>query len=272
MDYEQFVKEHPKVVESDPIHYPPELTIATITLTCSIPVTFITKNISLMLPLSPDFINSVKWGNSSEILRQIIPSKKKKKVTKKMVNKNNFYNQVSISIISPQNVEGKFIKMNIKLFNSGAIQVTGCKKISYFFWAIDRLFKMLQVKQFILEDDVEKEIELVRPAYFLHIMGLNNVKIGMINNVFFAGFKINREKLYDYLVKDKFEVTFDQSRAPSLNMKYMTVNMRQPITILVFRTGKCMITGMGSYANIIECYKFINEYFGKHYDAIVHND
>lgn len=266
MNYEQYIKEHPNILNSDPINYPEDLKIATITLTCSIPVIFVTQNIAKYLPLSYDFINSVKWGKSSEIFRQLIPIKEKKKAKKKkVVNSNNFYNQISIVINSPQNVNEGLIRMNIKLFGSGAIQVTGCKRMSYFFWAIDKLFHMLCEKTIIGSE----EIEFARPIYFLHVMGLRNIKIGMINNVFFAGFKINREKLFNCIIRDKLNCSFDQSRAQSINLKYKTENMIKPITFLIFRTGKVMISGMGSYANIIECYKFINIYFDEHYDKIV---
>jgi TATA-box binding protein (TBP) (component of TFIID and TFIIIB) len=144
--------------------------------------------------------------------------------------------------------------------------------MSYFFWVMDRLFGMLKEKITIQEDGIDKEITYAKPLYALHVIGLQRIKISMINNVFFVGFQINLVKLFKCFVKDKFNYTFDQARAQSINLKYKTDNMIKEITFLIFRTGKIMISGMGSYANIIECYKFINIYLCEHYWEIVNEN
>jgi TATA-box binding protein (TBP) (component of TFIID and TFIIIB) len=90
-----------------------------------------------------------------------------------------------------------------------------------------------------------------------------DVEIAMINSDFQTNFNINQpiltsilQQTYDLFVK------YDPISYPGVNVKYKND------TILIFRTGKVIITGAKSYKEIEEGYRFINQVFQKHYNTI----
>ena len=61
-------------------------------------------------------------------------------------------------------------------------------------------------------------------------------------------------------------VTFDTH--PAVNLKYVGKSVDgedQEITLLIFRTGNIIITGVKSYKLLYETYDFINKFLKTHY-------
>lgn len=92
---------------------------------------------------------------------------------------------------------------------------------------------------------------------------LIDVEIAMINSDFETHFYIDQIRLANILKNQyKLFVKFDPINYPGVNIKY------DSYTILVFRTGKVIITGAKKYESIEEGYRFINGVFEKHYHDI----
>ena len=121
---------------------PDDLSISTMTIICNfINTSFDLENISKYVDLKLNAILSVKYGDSVECDRSLIPKKKKRKAVK------SFYNQCTVKVLTPnrEKINGK--EINCKLFRNGSIQVTGCKSVDHFFDTINILCKELTVKK-----------------------------------------------------------------------------------------------------------------------------
>jgi TATA-box binding protein (TBP) (component of TFIID and TFIIIB) len=260
-DYHEFMKYHDRLTQMDPVGLPYDLTVSTMTIVCKIPIVFDVITIANTLELSMECIHMVKCGNNGEIFRTILPTKYVNKNTKKITanTPKNFYNQVSIQINCDD-----IIRMNIKLFKNGSIQITGCKNISSVIWALDVLFKKFK-------DVMNNNLKYAEPHIFLDILNIYDLRIAMINSNFDIGFRVDREKLFVLLRSDGYECTYDPSRHAGVNIRYNSrINEQDNISsIFVFDGGSVIITGSRNYLQLIECYKFINKYLIENYTKIV---
>lgn len=271
-EYNQFIQDNPHVKDLDPQNLPSDLTISTMTLTCKLPVKFNVIMIAKHLELSSTFIQTITCGNNNEICRTLVPLKhKNKKIKVKPKAKKNFYNQATIVV----NCSG-MIKINVKLFKNGSIQITGCKNISSVIWILGNLFKKLQELIPKNDNDENKTPErYAEPYIFLKILDITDLKIAMINSNFDIGFNIDREKLFNLLIADKYECGYDPSRHAGVNIRFksQTENNGEidvhSSSIFVFDKGSIIITGARNYMQIMECYKFINTYLIDNYQKIV---
>ena len=106
-----------------------------------------------------------------------------------------------------------------------------------------------------------------------------NYKIVLINSDFDIGFKINREKLYRYMLDRNVYCTYEACTYPGVNIKYYyntdyktngicncesmcdgksdDENKCKKITIAVFKSGKIIITGAQTYNQLDIVYKYI---------------
>ena len=96
----------------------------------------------------------------------------------------------------------------------------------------------------------------------------SEISVQMINSNFDAHFNINQEKLVNILKSYPYNlfVTFDTH--PAINVKYVGKDDHgadQEITLLIFRTGNIIITGVKSYRLLHETYEFINGVLKEHY-------
>lgn len=242
---------------------PDDIKISTITITCAIDSTFNVENIAKYIDLSHNFIKIVKYGTLNIVDRNIAPifvNPNKRNKTKE-----NFYNQVSLLI----NVKD-FVKINIKLFTNGSIQMTGCKDMLRTFWVLDQLFEKLKEVKYVMN----KEKTHIVPCPFvgdttnLNIENIKDFKIDMINSNFVIGFEINREKLYHKLIEDGHDCSYDPTVHACVNIKYH-VTRDKVTSIFVFDSGSIIITGVKTCQHIIDSYEFINVYLIDNYKTIV---
>ena len=272
-EYDQFMLDNPHMEDLDPQNLPHDLTISTMRLTCKLPVKFNVIMIAKHLELSNTFIQTITCGNNNEICRTLVPIKhKNKKSTVKPKAKKNFYNQVTIVV----NCSG-MIKINVKLFKNGSIQITGCKNVSSVIWILGKLFQKL--REFIPKSDNDENKSPERyaePYIFLKLLDVTDLKIAMINSNFDIGFNIDREKLFNLLIADKYDCGYDPSRHAGVNIRFKSQMEKQngvidihSSSIFVFDKGSIIITGARNYMQIMECYKFINTYLINNYQKIV---
>jgi len=97
---------------------------------------------------------------------------------------------------------------------------------------------------------------------------ISTISVEMINSNFDVHFNIDQEKLTNILKSKPYNLFVTFETHPGVNVKYIGKNdkgVEQEITILIFRTGSIIITGVKSYKLLHEAYDFINGVLKKHY-------
>lgn len=283
----------------DRTNLPKDVKISTMTMNCKLPdFEFYDTNIAKYIPLNENNIISVshKPTDDKTVNRSIIPKKKIKKA---------FDNQVTLVVRYKQGDTD--CEINIKLFNNGSLQLTGCKSFEGTIDALELLFDILIKNNNLLIPTFNKNM-FYSDANNLHIEKLINFKISMINSDFDMCFTINRAKLDEMLQHDicnhtdnticfcsnfdtcdrtkcehsnkcfqkRVSSSFEPLIYPNVNIKYMvidpTTNKLKPITIIVCQKGPVLITGATTCKQIQLAYIFINKYMINNYKKIYQNE
>lgn len=177
------------------------------------------------------------------------------KIHKYLYQDKSFYNQCSLKIWSIH----KKGYVNLKIFINASLQITGCKSISDFVYILDRLFKFLKnAYHFDKEKKIFEKINFVEDENSLIFENVKDINIAMINSDFSIDNKINRENLFQYLKQNKIYAIFDPIRHACINIKYQ-YNEHKIVSILVFGSGKIIITGANNSDQIIKSYYFISK-------------
>lgn len=262
LSYEEFKYWYNNITALD-CEFPPEIRITTHTLTFKFPISLNTHYIAYNIPLTKDFIVAIKHGNSDQFLRYIIPCNKKKSTTantkKKSKKRKNFYFQTTLKIIHGEH------DINIKLFRNGTIQITGSKNISFVYWAIYKLFNIFYN---------EKESTYAKPFFNCSLSNIINFNIYMINSTFKLGFEINKDHTFFFLDnyfnehKDENFVSceYDPLRHSGIQIKYKANH--STLTLILFESGKIIMSGSIVYDDIIRVYKIIMKILLSNYDII----
>jgi TATA-box binding protein (TBP) (component of TFIID and TFIIIB) len=245
---------------------PNDVNISTMTITCKIDTLFIVDNIGKYFDLIPGEIFGIKYGSLPDTNRFLCGNKTKKKIRKK---KKHFYNQVTIIVNSSLNKN-----INIKLFINGSIQITGCQNIEKTLNAISLLFKYLKRDKAVLDYKLPFKIidkPFVTNKDILNTSNIYNIKVEMINSNFNIKFKIDRDLLYENMVNDNLECTFDPIIHACVDIKF-NYDDKKKISIFIFESGAIIITGANNCDHILEAYVFINKYLLLRYYGIVKNN
>jgi len=252
---------------------PYDLDITTTTITCHIDVIFNVENIGKNFDNFDEYIIGKKYGDRT-INNLITVKKLRSEKNKKKKEKKNFYNQVSI-IFCTFKLEGfdinniskrdKFKTVNVKLFNNGSIQMTGCKNLDNVVKSIELLFGKFK----------ENNEKFKYYEGELDIKNVDRFKIQMINTNFDMNFKINRSNLHNLLIENNYDSSYDPIIHPCVNIKYIpeiykNSNFNNPrvISIFVFESGSITIAGSNSIEQIIEAYNFINKIILNNYNNL----
>lgn len=199
--------------------------------------------------------------------KSLISVKKKKKTVenpKRKKKSDKFFNQVTIVMritdgkitdetnrsISNTNKYDRLKQINTKIFKNGSIQMSGCKDIKEVNQVINKLIVILQKKK-----------------CFIGEVNVNNFKINMINCNYTLRFNINREKLYELLLKKKVDCSYDKTVRACVNVKFYPDKDNDPekyISMFVFQKGNIIITGAKSRKQIYDSYKFLNNIIYEH--------
>jgi len=209
--------------------------------------------------LREDGIVSIKYGDRKNPAtnRTIVAVKKKQ-------SNRNFFNQVTILMKPTNNINKNYI--NIKVFNNGSVQATGCTDIDDFNNVINTLIGILKKGQ-----DIKNKNNKIRHIRYIDNkkdIGIHNSKIRMINSNFKLEYKIDRKKLAFLLKKYHGNRTTDTEigyvefkHKPNgghscVNIKYNCDENSRP-SIFVFQTGAVIITGAKNLYQIISAYHYI---------------
>lgn len=267
-----------------------DISISTMTICFSFNTNLYIENISKWLKIDPDIVIAVGDRTLADLKKKQIPKKitdmkdllkaqtkqevqqkgkkrgrkpkikneKKKKVTKKK----KFFNQISIKVIVPDKEKDR--PVNIKLFDNGSVQMTGCVTIKDSFDAIYNCIKILNNCRAIVEKGKIKEVPFV--ASKLKIENIDSYKIGLINSKFTVPFHINRTKLHELMLLDEIDATYDRNVHASVIVKYEMDS--EEVTTMVFEKGPVIITGAKCCQHVQTAYNSINKYLLNNYSMI----
>lgn len=247
---------------------PEDLKISTITITCNFDSEFDIINIGKYIDLSMDGIVYVKYGNDDNNFRSIIEQKIKKKKKKKKVKKV-FYNQATVKINTKSEKP-----TNVKLFKNGSIQMTGCKNVINAIRVLTILCKELnKVKGVLDKKNMNKIIckKFVTKPENITMSTINKFQIGMINSNFNIGFKIDRDELYNVILNQDIECTYEPCVHACVNIKYKHTDDKK-VSIFVFESGAIIITGAKNQDHITGAYEFITKKLYENYNTIIKHD
>lgn len=241
---------------------PEDVAISTMTITCkfNFNVEFFIENIGKYIDLNKNCINEVTCGKN--ICRSLLHRKKNK--TNNSQEDDYFYNQVSMKIMTKKD---KLI--NIKLFNNGSIQMTGCKSADGTVEALEKLTNMITKEKAIIDTKTFKlkEIPFVSDVSKICVSNITDYNIAMINSNFSIGFRIDRKKLFKKMLLDNVDVSFDSIIHAGVIARFNTGG--KTTSILIFESGSIVITGAQSCDHINKSYMFINKYLLENYRNIV---
>jgi TATA-box binding protein (TBP) (component of TFIID and TFIIIB) len=164
--------------------------------------------------------------------------------------------------------------VNVKLFINGSIQMTGCKHLDNIRSSLELLFEKLKITKVILNRNMEFiEKPFVIDTTLLNINNVNNFYIQMINTNFNIQFHINRSKLFQLLLDNNIDASFDPIIHACVNIKYyLSTKKTKTISIFVFESGSITIAGSNSCSEILEAYNFINKFILSNYSLLLTKD
>ena len=229
---------------------PDEINISTMSASCKLNSKINITDIENYLELNSDSILTKKMNNDNVISLLDI---NKKKNLKKM----SFYNQITIVVrISSGPSENLNLepKINMKLFKNGSIQMSGCKSAKNINIALNKVL-------YELNNFVENPNNLI----------ITDFKIYMINSNYKVDMQINRDKLYNLLIKKRIRAIYDPCIKASIIIKYYPQNNMniKGVSIFIFQKGNIIITGGKSRDDIISSYNYINDIIYNHKDDII---
>ena len=178
--------------------------------------------------------------------------------------------------------------VNIKVFRNGNIQMTGVKDPDLGSQVVDILIDIVKNIYTEKNRDVISDITLLKNQKY---------KICLINTDFKVGFEIKRDNLFKLIVNDYKNIcSYEPCIYPGVKIPYFWNSENsnkdgicnctekcqflkksgdghgdcncKKITVAVFMSGACIITGGQMKCQIEECYKFINNILYNNIDKI----
>lgn len=202
------------------------------------------------------------------------------KIKKKNKNVNNdakpsFYNQITV-IVRLDHGETDNIddvpKINMKLFKNGSIQMSGCKSVTGINIALNKLIFRLKEVKGKMENGNIVDKPFIEDIENLNV---NSFKIDMINSNYKINMQVDRDKLYNLLLKKKIKSSYEPCIRACVIIKYTpdkdNIDLKE-VSIFIFQKGNIIITGAKSSSHIISSYEYINEILYTHIDDIIRKD
>jgi len=175
---------------------------------------------------------------------------------------NLFSNQATVIIttVGREHKKEKFV--NIKIFNNGKIQMTGCRDRQDAADVIEKLVRILGTS----DDECGGTILGDRGS-----LQMKMIEVCMINSKFSLNFQVDRRAIVDTLNNlggaNIIKVKFNPVKHQGVNVKILSKNDKT-ITIIIFQNGKILITGVKSEEDMEEGYEFINDFMKNNFTAI----
>ncbi len=269
------------VDKSEINNLPAGMGVSTMCASCKLNTLVNIVNIEKYFQLNPDDILTVKMNK--ERLRTIILTKKKPKRQRKNDNKlmhkdttkNYFYNQITVVMridSGPCQDLNDAPKINIKLFKNGSVQMSGCKSVKNINIVLNKLIYKLKEIKAIMDDGKLNIIKFIDEPDKISVL---NFKIDMINSNYKVNMQIDRDKLYNLLLKKKIKSSYEPCIRACVIIKFTPCEQNsefKEVSIFVFQKGNIIITGARSRSHIISSYEYMNNILLTHTDEIIKKD
>jgi TATA-box binding protein (TBP) (component of TFIID and TFIIIB) len=270
-----------EVDKSEIDNLPAGMGVSTMCASCKLNTLVNIVNIEKYFQLHSDDILTVKMNK--ERLRTIILTKKKPKRQRKNdhklihkdTTKNYFYNQITVVMridSGPCADLNDAPKINIKLFKNGSVQMSGCKSVKNINIVLNKLIYKLKEIKAIMEDGKINTKEFIEEPDKITIL---HFKIDMINSNYKVNMQIDRDKLYNLLLKKKIKSSYEPCIRACVIIKFTPCEQNceyKEISIFVFQKGNIIITGARSRSHIISSYEYMNNILLTHTCEIIKKD
>lgn len=247
------MKDHIDIYALDISKLPNNVTISTMSATCSLGVDINLSDIWNYMELNKMYITTIKFKGE---IKSLEPKKKRKR--KKTVK--SFQNQLTVEI-RPDLVNLPDNKISVKIFKNGSIQMSGVKSLLACNLALNKLIDSLSKEYGIIINGKIEDINFISDR---NKISVNRYKVDMINSNFTINYEVNREILYNILLKKKIECRYEPSIHACVNIKFRPSDAPKNISIFVFQSGHIIITGAKTINSIAESYKYITELLEEH--------
>lgn len=254
---------------------PKDINVSTMSATCKLSTPVNIDNIENYLLLNSNDIITVKINNDKIKTLEILKTKTKRKKKIESITttnlKNRFYNQITVIVrVTEGNCKGlsEEPKINMKLFQNGSIQMSGCKSIKNINIALNKLIIRLSEIKGKIENNKIIEKKFVENNDNITI---KNFKVNMINSNYKININIDRYKLYTLLNMKKIKCTFEPCIRACVIVKYIPPENNidlKTISIFIFQKGNIIITGSRSKSHIMSAYEYINNILNTHINDI----
>ena len=236
-------------------------------------------NIEKYLQLNSNDVLTVKMNQ--ERIRTLIaiknkPKRNKKDINQKDTSKNHFYNQITVVMrVDHGNCDDLNCvrKINMKLFRNGSFQMSGCKTIKGINIVFNKLInKLKEIKAKKMEDGKINEIKFIDDHDKITV---TDFKIDMINSNYQVNMQIDRDKLFNLLLKKKIKSSYEPCIRACVIIKYTPIkenSAQKEVSIFIFQKGNIIITGARSRSQIISAYDYMNDILLTHTDDIIKKD
>jgi TATA-box binding protein (TBP) (component of TFIID and TFIIIB) len=261
---------------------PENLTISTISASGKLNKCVNLDNIFTYTHISCSNILSVKYNGKARGIT--IKKKRVKKNNKKESEVNttiktdsSFENQLTmvVHISDAKNV-------NLKIFNNGAFQMTGCKNVNECNMTINKLIDLLNMKISVFDAQINRIVDKLYLYDYDTPLEIKHFQVDMINTSTNIDYIINRDALYALLLSKKIKCRYEPCNHPGVNIKYTlsettyTSNSKKnkvkPATIMVFRSGKIIITSVKNKRHLQEAYDYIMKLLTEYKNIIIKED
>ena len=240
------MKEYINIDALDLSKLPSNVTISTMSATCSLGVDVELANIYNYMKLNKKNISTIKFKGEIKSLEKQTKRKRKKTVK-------SFQNQLTVEI-RPDLEKLPDNKISIKIFKNGSIQMSGVKSLYACNLALNKLIDSISKEYGVIVDGKIKDIKFVNDKTKIKII---RYKVDMINSNFNINYEVNRESLYNILLNKKIECRYEPSIHACVNIKFRPTDSIKNISIFVFQSGHIIITGAKNIINIAESYEYI---------------
>ena len=254
---------------------PKDINVSTMSATCKLSTPVNIDNIENYLLLNSNDIITVKINNDKIKTLEILKTKTKRKKKIESITttnlKNRFYNQITVIVrVTEGNCKSlsEEPKINMKLFQNGSIQMSGCKSIRNINIALNKLIIRLSEIKGKIENNKIIEKKFVEN---IDNITIKNFKVNMINSNYKININIDRYKLYTLLNMKKIKCTFEPCIRACVIVKYIPLENNidlKTISIFIFQKGNIIITGSRSKSHIMSAYEYINNILNTHINDI----
>ena len=222
--------------------------------------------------ISSDFIQFIQTDHGMRGDCEKLNKKRRKNPNKRQT----FMNQATIIISVPEKIK----PINLKLFINGKIGCTGLLSQEMLKNCLEKLINYV--------NDIDKNFCDEDKIFNCRDVKINNIKTCLINSDFSLPFKVSREKIFDDLIEDDYNVHYNPDSYPGVKIQYFynpglntngicncnvmcdgsgcgsgTHGDCDKVTSAIFMSGRCLITGAKTFEEIKIVHKFITSYINE---------